>query len=523
MISLRYLVALFVLFVGLIPTSLMGQSFLGGVSPTGRSNLLSDDKTISSFVEPQTLAVAHINIEKIDEEAVVKVVEKFLDGAEEGTKKVLEAIRSKRLGSSRQLLLRMGIKDIYTVASYRDPFRSPAYAVVPLKEERDAMLLKTFLGFLPKVKTAVIRKCLVIANNEATLAHLKGLQSAPSQYLSDAFARTEGSAARVVLLLPANVSPAMSEVIPRLPQEWGGLSVKPLTHGFHYGVLSVKLTPKLVVKVEVESKNPNAARQLQKVLAKILSEAIRTEGVQQVLPGVEKVAAQVESQVVKKSIVLTIKEKDIVAVVAPLAKKFQIAVKRSQSQNNLKLIGLAMHNYLDTHGTFPPAATFDKQEQPLLSWRVHVLPYLNQNELYKQFKLDEPWDSPHNKKLIAKMPKVFRRAGSAAGRGETTYLVPVGKNTIFGVKDGCKILTISDGTSNTILAVDVDDKSAVIWTKPEDLKVDKNNPKRGMLGHKQGFNVLFADGSVRSISKTIDAKVLRGLMTRNGGEIVNID
>ena len=83
------------------------------------------------------------------------------------------------------------------------------------------------------------------------------------------------------------------------------------------------------------------------------------------------------------------------------------AARRAQSMNNLKQFALAMHNYHDTNGKFPAASSFDKDGKPLLSWRVHVLPYLEQAELYKQFHLDEPWDSEHNKKLIEKMPNVL--------------------------------------------------------------------------------------------------------------------
>ena len=71
-----------------------------------------------------------------------------------------------------------------------------------------------------------------------------------------------------------------------------------------------------------------------------------------------------------------------------------------------------MHNYHDTYGTFPPAATTDGADKPLLSWRVAILPFLEQQPLYEQFHLDEPWDSPHNKTLIEQMPQVYAIPGS---------------------------------------------------------------------------------------------------------------
>ncbi len=89
--------------------------------------------------------------------------------------------------------------------------------------------------------------------------------------------------------------------------------------------------------------------------------------------------------------------------------------------NNLKQIGLAMHNYESTFGTFPPAYIADKATgKPLLSWRVAILPFLEQDALYKQFHLDEPWDSAHNKTLIARMPPVYRSPGRRRQAGNDT-------------------------------------------------------------------------------------------------------
>src|SRR3712207_2423045 len=91
-----------------------------------------------------------------------------------------------------------------------------------------------------------------------------------------------------------------------------------------------------------------------------------------------------------------------------------------------------MHNYHDAHGHLPAVANFDPRGRPLLSWRVHLLPFLNEEKLYKEFHLDEPWDSEHNKKLIPRMPRVYQgpnRGLNAAGK--TIYLAPVGEAAAF--------------------------------------------------------------------------------------------
>src|SRR5581483_1997574 len=151
----------------------------------------------------------------------------------------------------------------------------------------------------------------------------------------------------------------------------------------------------------------------------------------------------------------------------------------------LQQLGLAMHNYHDAHGHFPTNAIYSKNSKPLLSWRVALLPYLGHNDLYKQFKLDESWDSEHNKQLIEKMPDVFRSPRMRLKQaGMTTYLAPLGEHLLFtGTDKKIKIADITDGTSNTIMLVDTADDQAVVWTRPEDLKVDANAPLKGLVGH----------------------------------------
>ncbi|HEX5269997.1 MAG TPA: DUF1559 domain-containing protein [Gemmataceae bacterium] len=199
--------------------------------------------------------------------------------------------------------------------------------------------------------------------------------------------------------------------------------------------------------------------------------------------------------------------------------------RRISSVNNLKQMALAMHNVASAEGHLPAAAICDKDGKPLLSWRVAILPYIEQDALYKEFRLDEPWDSDHNKKLIDKMPNLYRvppQDGKEAPAKETKthYRVFHGKGAAFEGTTGVKFSDITDGTSNTILIVEAEE--AVVWTKPEELPFDvkKDPPKVGLKGM-DSFNAAAADGAVHTISKTIDKDTLKGLITRNGGEMVN--
>lgn len=210
---------------------------------------------------------------------------------------------------------------------------------------------------------------------------------------------------------------------------------------------------------------------------------------------------------------------------------FDVLVKADGA--NLKFISRGMHNFADAwREMLPPAALCDGNGKPLLSWRVALLPYLEQVSLYNMFKLDEPWDSENNKKLIPYMPKIYLLPGSGDEKdGFTHYRVFVapanaqGNHPIFtrpsgptggALQNRFKINTILDGTSNTILVAESEDP--VIWTKPEDLDYDdkKPLPKLGYFW-KDATNVAFADGSYRTISRKVKETSLRLAITADDG------
>ena len=215
----------------------------------------------------------------------------------------------------------------------------------------------------------------------------------------------------------------------------------------------------------------------------------------------------------------------------PLAGAYSAAVLKVEgsaanlkSSNNLKQIALAMHSYHDANGAMPPAAVCDKKGKPQLSWRVLVLPYIEQDELFKQFKLDEPWDSDHNKKLLAKMPAVYAMPGKTKPGGtDTYYRVFVGNGAGFDWLTGVKLTEVNDGTSNTFLCVTA--ATAVPWTKPDELEFDPEKDMAKLVGTVVGgrAQVAMMDGSVRTLSKLPKKETLNALITRSGGEVVGND
>jgi hypothetical protein len=195
---------------------------------------------------------------------------------------------------------------------------------------------------------------------------------------------------------------------------------------------------------------------------------------------------------------------------------------RKRAMNQLKSLGIAMHAYHDTNRTFPPAAVVSKEGKPLLSWRVLLLPYVEEAKLFGEFKLEEPWDSPHNKKLLARRPKVYAPVRNDAAAEATYYQVFHGPAAAFEGHRPLRIPSFTDGTSNTILIAE--GAEAVPWTKPADLSYDpkKPLPKVGAM-FKDVFLAGLADGSVRALKKTVPEKTLRVLITRNAGDFAPLD
>jgi hypothetical protein len=202
---------------------------------------------------------------------------------------------------------------------------------------------------------------------------------------------------------------------------------------------------------------------------------------------------------------------------SPAAPRIDIGL----SQHNLKRIGIAFHSFHDANLSLPiDLAT--SEGKPLLSWRVVILPYLGEEELYKQFKLNEPSDSVHNRNLIPKMPRVYAPFRVKAKEGETFYQVFAGKDAVFEPGKLRRIPSIADGTSNTGLVFEAGEP--VIWTKPSDMPFDENRPLPklgGMFGGES--NVVMCDGWVARIKKGANEKQLKLIIMPDDGQPIAID
>jgi hypothetical protein len=213
----------------------------------------------------------------------------------------------------------------------------------------------------------------------------------------------------------------------------------------------------------------------------------------------------------------------LVALLLPAVQAAREAARRNQSINNLKQLSLGILNYESAKKVLP-SGIYAKDGKPLLSWRVQILPYMEEMELYNQFHLDEPWDSEHNKALIPRMPRVCVNPNATASDGKTSYLAVVGKECLFdGTDKAVGLRNVTDGTSKTIAIVEADADKSVEWTKPDDLHFDANNPTTG-IGHVRPgvWLAAFLDGHIQAISNSCDPGIVKAMMTKAGDERIEL-
>jgi hypothetical protein len=501
----------------------LASSFVAGepkFDPAARA------RALAPLIEEETIGLVRIDFSRTDPQGFSKVLLSLLPGQKDevaeltGQVQAFQAAFVKAGGT--ELILSISTEDL--------PALSLVY--VPLKDRADAEALTRLLKkHLPA--GTIVRKqgeALVAGPREALDRFARGKPSARAELT--AAVKAAGDTAVQVLFLPTPDQRRVIDEVVMLPIPGG--SGRVLTRGARWAALGLDLGTRPRARLTLQSADAAAAGKLAEVIAagvalvgkrKFLGEE---KTLRELRPKEFATAARaLKPAITGSQLTLEIGTPETLRALAALADTYDEhtgGVERSTPGLNLKQIVLALYGYNDTTGTLPPHAIYSKDGKPLLSWRVALLPYLDNGKLYEQFKLDEPWDSPHNKKLIPRMPKVYRSPKIRDRRpGLTTYLAPINKDFVFtGGKEGLRVpRDIPDGTALTAVVVDVNDETGVIWTRPDDLVVSKKDPWKGLLGHYPGYVLMgMADGSVWRVPKTARGETLWALFTRAGGEVI---
>lgn len=208
----------------------------------------------------------------------------------------------------------------------------------------------------------------------------------------------------------------------------------------------------------------------------------------------------------------------------PAVQQAREAARRTQCKNNLKQIGIALHNYHDVYSSFPPAYVPDENGNPMHSWRVLLLPYLDESPLYDQYDFSKPWDDPANQHVMDSMPAVYKCPTNTDVLDNLThYAAVMGPGCAFEGSEGIKLRSFTDGMSNTILVGEVTN-AGIPWTAPIDIDVTVhatiNDPEGFSSHHVGGVQFLIGDGSVKFISENINPRTLENLFQRNDGNVI---
>jgi uncharacterized protein DUF1559 len=502
---------------------------------------------VAPFIDEQTLVIGRIELAKIDPGSTVKLLSQIAPAADRSRLAGQAAEIEQKAKEILHVLAQAGVVEIYGVVSLADMPKEPLFVVAPIKAGSDAGKAAGVLRQVLHFEQSDVRPGVVILGKQSTIERLKTLRPTPRPELAKGFERAGDSAAQLILSPGDDARRVLRETLPRLPDEIGGGSGKMLADGLQWAVVTADAPPEFSLHVLIQSKDADSAVALRGTIVSALQFVGKQEEIRRHWPQFDDLARMVTPQLVGDKLAISISGRRVEELFTLLGYPLQaarISAGRSQSMNHLKQLGLAMHNYHDVHGRFPPQAIRSKDGKALLSWRVAILPYLEADPLYGEFHLDEPWDSEHNQKLIAKMPAVLASPSlgdELRAKGMTSYLVPLtrqppavaipqledpkkpienGKDEmVFDLVQGTTIQRIIDGTSNTIMIAEANPKAAVIWTKPDDLVMDSGNLMKDLRGQpNDGFCSVFCDGHAMFLKTSIDPKTFLHLLQMNDGQ-----
>ena len=321
---------------------------------------------------------------------------------------------------------------------------------------------------------------------------------------------------RIAISLPDYFTRIVSRLTPTLPESLGGGESRVLLNDVRFAAIGIDPETK-TVDFNVQTVSNEAAKAFAEQLPQSLA------GVAGLLPIDDEwteLMSSIRLEIDGDQLHWRPELQLLVLAVAEFSAGAAERRARMRQSGQLKRIGLAIHNYESVYKSFPPAKEArDEDGEPRLSWRVHILPFISHADLYAEFRLDESWESEHNRRLIERMPDIFSWPG--VPRGKTVIQAPVGDGTIFGGNRPVTFQDITDGASNTAMLVYTAPDRAVTWTAPEDFRFDPEQPQEGLDTDAQGLAIVgAADGSVRRVPVDLPPQTWRNIFRMNDGQLV---
>ncbi|MEX2317736.1 MAG: DUF1559 domain-containing protein [Pirellulales bacterium] len=518
----------------------------GQVLAQGNAAPINHADVLAPFLSDDSIAVTYVDLTSIDPAALLARFVPILNPEIERQEVDQTAATAK---AALDKLRQAGVRRVYAVGGLGDiNERGGPVVIVPVADQKAADVLRDTLrqlglplggavvggpsGPLKDVRMERHASGVMLLCNEATLDRYAIALATPRPDLVEPLARaiSDGASIAAVLAPGPDGRRVIRELMPAVEPPFAALSGPLVADRLKHVELAAKLSPKPTAQLAIVTTDPETAaliRRLYGELPRVLAQMPDRQAAEWTDVVVKSLDVRAEGTRVTVGLPADrVAMTRLGAILTDALSSARDAARRQQRMSKFKVLGIALANYEASQRHLPPAAIRDAEGRPLLSWRVAILPHLGQRALYNQFRLNEPWDSPHNRALIRLMPDSYAdpdpKLAALVREGKTIYQMPVGPETIFYKNDGTKITEITDGTSNTITIVEVAPERAVEWTKPADWEVDLQNPLDGVRSdQRKGFAATFVDGHGQFIQPDIAPARFRAMLTRAGGEEIH--
>ncbi len=465
---------------------------------------------ITPYLEASTVAVARVDLQQVDiPQTLKKINELSPDVMPPGLQTSVNLIGGGLVGSLKQT----GVEHVYVMLSTLDIMQARVSLFIPTTDSANvAETLSAITGMLPDnlpYQVAQVSDGVLIAPPEI----VERLRQRPAANRPDLEKALLEKPATITLAvgLRDDLRQSVANLLSDVPPGEVPIPFSPKQFAADIESITIQATaPKLLLASSLNTIDATAAERTATVLQQYIDLVVPNTTIERA----------------DKTLALELNQEGLLATILPLTQATSRSRASMQESNNLKQITIAMHNFESTYRVLPPRMSVAEDGTPLLSWRVHLLPYLNEQALYDQFHLDEPWDSPHNIQLVEKIPFPYRSLEYTDLKpGHTCVVQPLSVGSLWGADEQklLKVGDVHDGTSNTLAFVTAPKQNAVPWSKPEDLTIDPTSPIESLFGDREQMLFSLLDSSVQTLNRSeTTAERIMAALTHQGGEALRL-
>jgi len=509
---IRFALTAVVLLLGSLPARSQDKPGQEQAEPDAPGTL-----ALERFIEPKSCIVAEIDIDQIDTVETLSVIKTV-------TGDILAPAVTHMIDEGFGILREAGVHRGYVIASPASLVRGSPVVVLPCNQpdKLQSMLQAFSKKHLPPASIGpdllTITKApaskssgqsfVLLGTGEAVQHAIDATGTLRSDFAVPLASKDHLAHTMIVSLAAETRRDLMAFWPSRMPAGFPvQFSPRGMVEDIGRVVISADLPPRPALQVQVTTQTTEAAQRVGNTIETLLS-----------LTGPVRQNIHVEYD--GSEIQFSADLQPLRQVLGQLVAASSQNANRMQNMNNLKQVGLAIHHYADTQRHLPPRCFTDPESQPLHSWRVVILPFLEQRTLYHSINLKESWDASANEKYSSHSIPIYANALSSPGK--TTLRAPVMQGSLWHGDGPLKqFRDITDGASNTIAVIDAPKSAAVTWSSPEPWIISPEDPMSDIFGERDRFTALMLDGAVKTFRKSeMTNDKLRALLTIAGEEAI---